>query len=100
MNDARDAELAQELDVIVAAKDREQWLMRIFFLAGLACFILAVLSRHHLVAALILATLSIAALALGVRHHLRAAALRGQAMEKILAEAFRRAGQDAPKAEP
>ena len=100
MSDARDAELARELDVIVAAKDREQWLMRLCFLAGLACFVLAVLSRHHLLAALALAALSIAAIALGVRHHLRAAALRGQAMEKILAEAFRRSGQDAPKAEP
>jgi hypothetical protein len=100
VNEERDAELAQELDALVAAKDRQQWLMRLFFLAGLACFILAVLSRHHLLAALALAALSITAITQGIRHHLRAAALRGQAMEKILAEAFRRVGQDAPKAEP
>lgn len=100
MSERRDAELARELDTLVAAKDREQWLMRFFFLAGLACFILAILSRHHLLASLAMAALSIAVLALGVRHHLRAAALRGQAMEKILAEAFRRAGQESPKAEP
>ena len=100
MSEDRDTELARELDALVAAKDRQQWLMRLCFLAGLACFILAVLSRHHLLAALVLAALSIAAIALGVRHHLRASALRGQAMEKILAEAFRRAGQEAPKAEP
>jgi hypothetical protein len=99
VSEARDAELERELDALVTAKDREQWLMRLFFLAGLACFILAVLSRHHLLAALTLAALSIAAIALGMRHHLRASALRGQAMEKILAEAFRRAGQDAPKAD-
>jgi len=100
MSEERDAELARELDTLVAAKDRELWLMRLCFLAGLACFILAVLSRHHLLAALALAALSIAAIVLGVRHNLRASALRGQAMEKILTEAFRRAGQDAPKAEP
>jgi len=100
VSEKRDAELERELDALVAAKDRQQWLMRLFFLAGLACFILAVLSRHHLLVGLAMAALSIAAIALGVRHHLRASTLRGQAMEKILAEAFRRAGQDAPKAEP
>ena len=99
MSEDRDAELAQELDVIVAAKDRQQWLMRLCFLGGLACFILAVLSRHHVLAALALAALSIAAITQGIRHHLRAAVLLGQAMEKILAEAFRRVGQDAPKAD-
>lgn len=99
MNEERDAELAQELDVIVAAKDREQRRMRLFFLAALACFIVAVLSRHHMLLALAMAALCIAAIVLGVRHHLRASALRGQALEKILAEAFRRAGQDAPKAD-
>lgn len=99
MNDERDAALERELDALVAAKDREQWLMRLWFLAGLACFIATILLRHHFLAALALAALCITATALGVRHHLRAAALRGQALEKILAEAFRRAGKDAPKAE-
>lgn len=98
MNEERDAELTRELDVLVAAKDREQRRMRLFFLAALACFIVTVLSRHHLLVALPMAALCITAIVLGVRHHLRASALRGQALEKILAEAFRRAGQDAPKA--
>lgn len=99
MNEERDAELTRELDVLVAAKDREQRRMRLFFLAALACFIVMVLSRHHLFVTFPMAALCITAIVLGVRHHLRASALRGQALEKILAEAFRRAGQDAPKAD-
>ncbi|HET6329418.1 MAG TPA: hypothetical protein VFF76_01395 [Holophagaceae bacterium] len=100
MSGDRDAELTQELDALVAAKDGEQRRMRFLFAAGLALFVLAILARHHILAAIVLAALSITVIALGVRAHLRAAALRGQAMEKILAEAFRRAGQDPPKDTP
>ena len=93
MSEARDEELARELEAIVAAKDREQRRMKIFLPSGIVLFVIACAFHHHLWIALAVFALSIAAIALGVRHHLRASALRGQALEKILAEAFRRAGQ-------
>jgi hypothetical protein len=100
VSEDQDAQLTRELEALVAAKAREQSRMRLLFGAGFVLFVFAVILHRHPMAAIILAALSIAALAQGVRHHLRASALRGQAMEKILAEAFRRAGQEPPSSEP
>ncbi len=100
MSGDRDTELAQELEALVAAKEGEQLRMKLLFAAGFALFIVAIVARHHLLAAATLAALSVGTLALGVRHHLRATALRNQAMEKILAEAFRRAGQETSEDAP
>lgn len=97
MSEDQDAELTRELEALVAAKEREQLRMRLLFGAGFVLFVLAIVLRHHLLGALGMAALSIATLVLGVRAHLRASAWRNQAMEKILAEAFRRAGQDGSK---
>ncbi|MBS1767929.1 MAG: hypothetical protein JST05_11085 [Acidobacteria bacterium] len=100
MSETQDAEITRELEAIVAAKDREQIRMKLFLASGLVLLVVAAAFHHHLLLALALALLAIALLTLGVKHHLRASALRGQALEKILAEAFRRAGKDVPKAEP
>lgn len=97
MSETEDAEITRELETLVAAKEAHQRIMKAWFAASLLLLILAIAFHHPAWIAVIFAALAIAALALGIRAHLRAAALRGQAMEKILAEAFRRAGQEAPK---
>lgn len=100
MSATQDAELTQELEALVAAKEAQQRAMKAWFAAALAALILALVFHHPWWAGAFLFASGAAALALGVRAHLRAAALRGQAMEKILAEAFRRAGQEPPSSEP
>ena len=100
MNKTRDTELAGELEALVAAKDREQRRMYAWFSAALLLFAFAVIFRHHGWIALAAAALSIGAIVSGIRAHLRASALRGQALEKILAEAFRRAGQETSEDAP
>ena len=100
MSADQDAELTRELEALVAAKEQQQRTMKTWFAAALASAVLAIVFRHPWWAAAFLAALAVAELALGMRAHLRAAALRGQAMEKILAEAFRRAGQAPPSSEP
>ncbi|HTL99357.1 MAG TPA: hypothetical protein VL181_11190 [Holophagaceae bacterium] len=100
MNDDRDAELTQELEALVAAKEREQLKMKLMFGLALLDAVLAGALHQHLGIALAMGALAVFGIVLGVRAHLRAAALRGQAMEKILAEAFRRAGQAPPTSEP
>ena len=93
MTKTRDTELAEELEALVAAKTREQRRMYGWFAAALLLFAFAVIFRHHGWAALAAVALSFGTIVSGVRAHLRASALRGQALEKILAEAFRRAGE-------
>ena len=100
MSSDQDAALTQELEALVAEKERRQRIMKLLFALALADAILAAAFHRHLGAALIFAALAILGTVLGVRAHLRASALRNQAMEKILAEAFRRAGQAPPQAEP
>ena len=97
MSDERDAELTRELEALVAAKEKQQRLMWSLFALAASDAALAILLRHHLALTLFLGALATLGIALGVRAHLRAGALRGQAMEKILAEAFRRAGQVPPE---
>ena len=99
MSDERDAELTRDLEALVAAKEKQQRLMRICFLSAAADAVLAVVMHHHLFITLFLVALAILGIVFGMRAHLRAGALRGQAMEKILAEAFRRAGQEPPQAQ-
>ena len=94
MSEAPDTDLTQELDALVAAKDREQRRSRGWFVAALAMVAMAFTAHHHPLLVLGWIALGIAALWMATQAHLRASALRGQAMEKILAEAFRRAGQD------
>ena len=100
MSATQDAEITQELEALVAAKEAQQRIMKAWFAAALAALLLALAFHRPWWAGLILVAAAVAALALGVRAHLRAAALRGQAMEKILAEAFRRAKQDPPPSGP
>lgn len=94
MSEAPDTELTQELDALVAAKDREQRRARAWFVAALATLGMAFVAHRYPLLVLGWIALAITAAWLGSRAHLRASALRGQAMEKILAEAFRRAGQE------
>lgn len=100
MSATQDVEITQELEALVAAKEKQQRTMRLCFLMATVGAILAAIAHRHPLIALLFAALAILGLVLGVRAHLRAAALRGQAMEKILAEAFRRAGQEDPKDSP
>ena len=100
MRATQDAELTQELEALVAAKEAQQRIMKAWFASALAAVVLAIFFRHPWWAGVLFLVSALAALSLGVRAHLRAAALRGQAMEKILAEAFRRAGQEPPSSEP
>ncbi|MBS1767043.1 MAG: SdpI family protein [Acidobacteria bacterium] len=97
MSETQDVEITRELETLVAAKEAEQRAMKTWLAASLVALILAIAFHHPGWIAVIFAALAITALAFGIRAHLRAAALRGQAMEKILAEAFRRAGQEPPK---
>lgn len=99
MSQTRDTELTQELEALVAAKEREQLKMKLMFGLALLDAVLAGALHRHLEIALVMGALAVFGIALGVRAHLRAAALRGQALEKILAEAFRRAGET-PESQP
>ena len=99
MSATEDAEITRELEALVAAKEVQQRTMKTWFAAAMTALVLGIAFHHPWWVGLLLILATIAALALGVRAHLRAAALRGQAMEKILAEAFRRAGQEPPKDE-
>ena len=99
MSATEDAEITRELETLVAAKEAQQRSMKAWFAAALAALILMIAFHHPWWIGLILFGAAVAALVFGVRAHLRAAALRGQAMEKILAEAFRRAGQEPPSSE-
>jgi hypothetical protein len=94
MSGAPDAELARELDALVAAKERAQRQSRIWFAAAVGMIVMAFLAHHHPLITLGWIALAVTAVWVGTRAHLRADALRGQAMEKILAEAFRRAGEE------
>lgn len=94
MSGTPDAELTQELDALVAAKEREQWRSRGWFAAAAGMVVMAFLAHHQPLIVLGWIALALTALWQSSRAHLRASALRGQAMEKILAEAFRRAGQE------
>lgn len=94
MSDTSDAELTRQLDEIMAAKAREQWHSRAWFGVALGMAVMAFVAHHHLLLLLGWVALALSAVWLGTRAHLRAGALRNQAMEKILAEAFRRAGQE------
>ena len=93
MTTAEDAQLARELEALMAAKTRAQRLSWAWFALALGMFLLAF--QWHRPGFLLAET---AFLALGCwqggRAHLRADALRGQAMEKILAESLRRGAQD------
>jgi len=99
VSETQDAEITRELEAIVAAKDREQRKMKLLLASGLVLFVVACAFHHHLFIALALGAGSIGLLALGTRAHLRASALRGQALEKIVTEAFRREGKTPPSSE-
>ena len=99
MSDDQDAELTRELEALVASKEREQRLMKDWLVVAIVAAFFVFITHHQIWAVLVEVTLSISALALSVRHHLRAAKLRGEAMERILKEAFRREGQQGPKAD-
>lgn len=89
-----DAELARELEALLAAKTLEQrWFLAWLGLA-LMLGILAVAAHGHPWVRLGLAALVLVALWRSGKSHLRVSALRNQATEKILAEAFRRAGEE------
>ncbi len=94
MSEAPDTELTRALEALVAAKDREQRRSLGWFAAALVMGLMAYTAHHHPLIVLGWIALAVVALWLGGQAHLRASALRGQAMEKILAEAFRRAGQE------
>lgn len=100
MSETLDAEITRELEAIVAAKDREQRKMKLLLASGLVLFLVACVFHHHGVIALSLGLVSVGLLTLGTRAHLRASALRGQALERIVTEAFRREGKDLPPSEP
>ncbi len=93
MSQAEDAELTRQLDAIMAAKARAQRVSWAWFALALAAILLAFLAPRHPAALLGEAALLAVALWQGGRAHLQADALRNQAMEKILAEAFRRESQ-------
>ena len=94
MTTSEDAQLAGELEALMAAKTRAQRASWAWFALGLGMFLLAF--RWHRPGSL-LAEAALLALGFwrGGRAHLRADALRGQAMEKILAESLRRGARDA-----
>ena len=94
MSEGPDTELTRALEALVAAKDREQRRSLGWFAAALVMAVMAYTAHHHPWILLGWIGLGLVALWLGGQAHLRASALRGQAMEKILAEAFRRAGQE------
>jgi putative methionine-R-sulfoxide reductase with GAF domain len=93
MTTAEDAQLARELEALMAAKTRAQRLSWAWFALALGMFLLAF--RWHRPGFLLAeAALLVLGCWQGGRAHLRADALRGQAMEKILAESLRRGAQD------
>lgn len=95
MSERADADLVQELEAILSAKSREQrWFLGWLGLA-LALGILAWAAQGHSWLRLGCGILILMALWQSSRSHLRVSTLRGQATEKILAEAFRRAGKEA-----
>lgn len=94
MTTAEDAQLTRDLEALMAGKARAQRASWGWFALALG-MVLTAFRWHrpwHLLAEA--ALLAFAAWR-GGRAHLRADALRGQAMEKILAESFRRASRDA-----
>lgn len=93
MSTPEDAELARTLDLLMAQKRQAQRRSWAWFALTLALALLAGLARHRLWILLPSLGAALASLQFGVRAHLRADALRGQAMERIVKEAFRRAGQ-------
>lgn len=93
MTQAEDAELTRQLEAIMAAKTRAQRVSWVWFGLALTAMLTAFLAPRHPAALLGEAALLAVALWQGGRTHLQADALRNQAMEKILAEAFRREKQ-------
>lgn len=93
MSQAADAELARELDAILAAKARAQRISWAWFALALAAVLMAFLAPRRPVVLLGEAALLTLGLWRGGRANLQADALRNQAMERILAEALRREGQ-------
>lgn len=93
MTQAEDAELTRQLEAIMAAKARAQRVSWVWFALAVTAILLAVLAPRHPAVLLGEAALLAVALWQGGRAHLQADALRNQAMEKILAEAFRRESQ-------
>ena len=96
MSQTEDAEITRELEALVAAKEKQQRLMGLLFLMAAADAAIALIAHRHPLFALLFGVLALIGIVLGVKAHLRAAALRGQALEKILAEAFKRAGKEPP----
>ncbi len=95
MSEGADAELVHELEAILSAKSREQrWFLGWLGLA-LALGLLAWAAQGHPWLRLGCGVLILVALWQSSQSHLRVSALRGRATEKILAEAFRRAGKEA-----
>ena len=95
MSQGTDADLIRDLEGILSAKAREQgWFLGWLGLA-LAMGLLAWVAHGHPWLRLGLGVLILVALWCCSRSHLRVSALRGEATEKILAEAFRRAGEEA-----
>lgn len=93
MTTAEDAQLAEDLEALVAGKVRAQRASWTWF--ALALGMVGLAFRWHRPGPLLAeAAILVFALWRGGRAHLRADALRGQAMEKILAESFRRAARD------
>jgi hypothetical protein len=93
MTQAEDVELTRQLEAIMAAKAWAQRISWAWFALALAAILLAFLAPRHPAALLGEAALLAMALWQGSRAHLQADALRNQAIEKILAEAFRRESQ-------
>ncbi len=93
MTVAEDEQLARDLETLMAAKTRAQQLSWAWFALALGMFLLAFRWHHP---GLLIAEIALMVLGLwqGGRAHLRADALRGQAMEKILAESLRRGARD------
>ena len=95
MSEGADADLIRDLEAILAAKRREsRWFLGWLGMAFVLGFLAWALAGHPWLR-LGLGLLGLVALWRGSRSHLRVGALRGQATEKILAEAFRRAGEEA-----
>lgn len=97
MSQAEDAALTRELDAIMAARARVQRISWAWFALALAAVLLVFLAPRH--PAILFGEAALLALGLwrGGRAHLQSDALRNQAMERVLAEAFRR---EHPKGNP
>ena len=94
MTTPEDAELTRTLDALLAAKVHQQRRSWAWWALALAALAAAVAGRHQVWILIPGIAGALVALQAGVKAHLRADALRNQAMERILAEALRRSGQE------